>query len=467
MKDARTARRAQLILLAATIVAGLASPGGLMYSLHAGLTSYDSILTNEVARQDEARVVQVTFEQQLQEWKNALVRGADYEAYQQHAKAFHDLETRVRQLAAALQTQLTDEEAAEAIAEFIAAHDAMKAGYATAEAAFVETQGTKPADVDAMVKGQERIPADLIGTVVDRLKTRVTEARDAQAAAVAQTQKVVGGVVVALFAVLSVLSARVTIGIGSSIRSLTDAISDSSDEMRSASQQVSSSAQELSKGAQSQAAAVEETAAAMEEIAATARQNTEHAGRCADLMTATAAGVDHTNSRLAEMLGSMDSIRESSGKVSHIIKTIDEIAFQTNLLALNAAVEAARAGAAGMGFAVVADEVRTLAQRSAEAARGTAALIEESMARAEQGSAKLAQVRDAITAITANSRDVKGLVDGMSIAARQQTDGIEQVRSALTSMERTSHRSAVLAAKVATASDALAAHSDLTRRRAA
>jgi methyl-accepting chemotaxis protein len=466
MKDARTARRTQLILLAATIVAGLGSSGWLMYSLHASLTAYDATVANEVARQDEARVVQVTFEQQLQEWKNALVRGADYEAYQQHAKAFHGLETRVRALAVTLQTQLT-EDAAETIAEFIAAHDAMKAGYATAEAAFVETQGTKPADADAMVKGQERTPADLIDRVVDRLKTRVTEARQAQAAAVAKTQKVVGGVVVALFAVLSVLLARVTIGIGSSIRSLTDAISHRSDEVRSASRQVSSSAQELSKGAQSQAAAVEETAAAMEEIAATARQNTEHAGRCADLMTATATGVDQTNTRLAEMLGSMDSIRESSGKVSHIIKTIDEIAFQTNLLALNAAVEAARAGTAGMGFAVVADEVRTLAQRSAEAARGTAALIEESMARAEQGSTKLALVREAITAITANSRDVKGLVDGMSIAARQQTDGIEQVRSALTSMERTSQRSAALAANVAKASDALAAHSDFTRRRAA
>jgi methyl-accepting chemotaxis protein/methyl-accepting chemotaxis protein-1 (serine sensor receptor) len=231
----------------------------------------------------------------------------------------------------------------------------------------------------------------------------------------------------------------------------------------SASQQVSSSAQELSKGAQSQAAAVEETAAAMEEIAATARQNTEHAARCADLMNETAKGVDQTNARLGEMLGSMDSIRESSGKVSHIIKTIDEIAFQTNLLALNAAVEAARAGAAGMGFAVVADEVRTLAQRSAEAARGTAALIEESIARAEQGSTKLAQVQEAITVITAHAQDVKGLVDGMSIAARQQTDGIEQVRSALTSMEQTSQRTAALAEEAAAASEELAAQSEVAR----
>jgi Methyl-accepting chemotaxis protein (MCP) signalling domain len=56
-------------------------------------------------------------------------------------------------------------------------------------------------------------------------------------------------------------------------------------------------------------------------------------------------------------------ISESSGKISKIVKTIDEIAFQTNILALNASVEAARAGEAGMGFAVVTGEVRNLAQR--------------------------------------------------------------------------------------------------------
>jgi len=466
MKDMKTARRMQLALLSAIVMVGLAASGLLMYSLHRNVTLYDQIFETEVAQQDEARVIQVTFKKQVQEWKNVLLRGADYDAFKKHSEGFHGDEKTVRDLSATLQKDLTDAEAGKLIGEFITAHDAMKSGYGKAEAAFAETQGTKPADADKLVKGQDRAPTDLIDKLVDRLKARATEVREAQAAAVAKEQKITGAVVLVCFAVLSFMLVRVMMGIGTTIRTLAEEMTNGSHEVLSASQQVSSSAQELSRGAQSQAAAVEETAAAMEEIAATARQNTEHAARCADLMTATAKGVDTTNARLADMLGSMNSIRESSGKVSHIIKTIDEIAFQTNLLALNAAVEAARAGAAGMGFAVVADEVRTLAQRSAEAARGTAALIEESIARAEQGSTKLTQVQEAITVITSNAVDVKGLVDGMSIAARQQTDGIEQVRSALTSMEQTSQRTAALAEEAAAASEELAAQSEIGRQSA-
>jgi methyl-accepting chemotaxis protein len=466
MKDMRTARRMQLTLLSAIVIVGLGASVALMYSLHYNASIYDAIFSNEVAQQDAARVIQVTFKKQVQEWKNILLRGSDYEQYQKYSKGFHTEETAVRAAATDLQAKLTDDEAKSVLAEFIAAHDAMKAGYGKAEQSFADDHGTKPAAADALVKGQDRAPTDLIDKLVERLKVRANEVREAQAAAVAREQKIIGIAVLVCFAVLSFLLVRVMMGIGTSIRSLAEEMTNGAHEVMSASQQVSSSAQELSRGAQSQAAAVEETAAAMEEIAATARQNADHASRCADLMTSTTKGVDATNQRLGEMLGSMESIRESSGKISHIIKTIDEIAFQTNLLALNAAVEAARAGAAGMGFAVVADEVRTLAQRSAEAARGTAVLIEESIARAEQGSTKLSQVGEAISAITSHAQDVKGLVDGMSIAARQQTDGIEQVRSALSSMEQTSQRTAALAEEAAAASEELAAQSEVARHSA-
>ena len=99
-----------------------------------------------------------------------------------------------------------------------------------------------------------------------------------------------------------------------------------------------------------------------------------------------------TNVALEQTVGAIAEINASSDKISRIIKVIDEIAFQTNILALNAAVEAARAGEAGMGFGVVADEVRNLAQRCAQAARDTTALIEESVGKARDGKEKVDQV---------------------------------------------------------------------------
>ena len=109
------------------------------------------------------------------------------------------------------------------------------------------------------------------------------------------------------------------------------------------------------------------------------RKNAENSQQAAVFMNAVSQRVAEANTTLADMMTSMQEIGASSGKISKIIKVIDEIAFQTNILALNAAVEAARAGEAGMGFAVVADEVRNLAQRSAQAAKDTASLIEESI----------------------------------------------------------------------------------------
>jgi methyl-accepting chemotaxis protein/methyl-accepting chemotaxis protein-1 (serine sensor receptor) len=136
---------------------------------------------------------------------------------------------------------------------------------------------------------------------------------------------------------------------------------------------------------------------------------------------------------------------------------IDEIAFQTNILALNAAVEAARAGEAGMGFAVVADEVRNLAQRCAQAAKDTAALIEESIVKSNDGKNKVDQVAVAIRAITEESAKVKTLVDEVSLGSQEQTRGIEQVAKALTQMEQVTQQSAANAEESAAAAEELTA----------
>jgi methyl-accepting chemotaxis protein/methyl-accepting chemotaxis protein-1 (serine sensor receptor) len=223
---------------------------------------------------------------------------------------------------------------------------------------------------------------------------------------------------------------------------------------------VSTSAQSLSQGATTQAASLEETSASMEEMASMTRQNAENSQNAAALMSDVDSQVRASNETLAEMVTSMAAIQDSSQQVGRIIKTIDEIAFQTNILALNAAVEAARAGEAGMGFAVVADEVRSLAQRSAQAARDTASLIEASITKTQDGSARVEQVAHAINAITSSVGQVKGLVDEVSLASRQQSQGIDQVAQAIAQMEKVTQTTAATSEESAAASEELSASAD-------
>jgi methyl-accepting chemotaxis protein/methyl-accepting chemotaxis protein-1 (serine sensor receptor) len=170
--------------------------------------------------------------------------------------------------------------------------------------------------------------------------------------------------------------------------------------------------------------------------------------------------VNQANRYLEDMVVSMDLITDSSGKISKIIKVIDEIAFQTNILALNAAVEAARAGEAGMGFAVVADEVRSLAQRSAQAAKDTATLIEDSITRSGEGKVKVDQVALAIRAVTEDSAKVKVMVDEVSLGSEEQSRGIDQIGRAISQMEQVTQTNAASAEESAAAAEELSAQSE-------
>ena len=228
------------------------------------------------------------------------------------------------------------------------------------------------------------------------------------------------------------------------------------------SEQVAAASQGLSQGATEQASSIEETSAAMEEMASMTRKNAENTREASTLVAAVHQRVHDSQDALGDMVQSMSAIQESSQKVSKIIKTIDEIAFQTNILALNAAVEAARAGEAGMGFAVVAEEVRSLAQRSAQAAKDTAGLIEESISRSKIGSTKVEVVATAITGITTAVNRVKGIVDEVAEASQQQTQGLDQVTQALNQMEKVTQTTAATAEESAATSEELHAQAEIT-----
>lgn len=234
---------------------------------------------------------------------------------------------------------------------------------------------------------------------------------------------------------------------------------DGADQVASAAVQVSSASQSLAEGASEQAASLEETSASSKEVSATARANTESCHAAADLVTHAQLQFNAANASLDQMVESMNEISSSGTKISKIIRVIDEIAFQTNILALNAAVEAARAGEAGKGFAVVAEEVRNLAQRSATAARDTAALIEESIATSQDGRAKVDQVAVSIRDLAAESVKIKSLVDQVNAGSEEQTKGVEMIGRSLAQIEQVTQRSAASAQESASAAHELTSHS--------
>jgi len=235
------------------------------------------------------------------------------------------------------------------------------------------------------------------------------------------------------------------------IQRLTLRLSAGASHTATASAQVTSASQTLAEGSSRQAGALEESSASLEEMAGMTRRNAENAQAAKQLANQTRQAADTGTEDMKEMKAAMRAIQASSGEISKIIKTIDEIAFQTNLLALNAAVEAARAGEAGLGFAVVADEVRSLAQRSVQAARETAQKISDATAKSEQGAKISEKVAKSLDEITDKARRVDALIAEIAVASREQSQGIDQVTGAVSDMDNVTQANAATAQQTSAA----------------
>lgn len=246
------------------------------------------------------------------------------------------------------------------------------------------------------------------------------------------------------------------------IRSITRAIThsvasirDGAMQITSASDQVASSSASLAQGASEQASSVEEVSATLEESTAINTQNTDNALQ-ADILAKNANDSARAGYQKGEQLSnSMHAITESAAKISGIIKAIDQIAFQTNLLALNAAVEAARAGEHGLGFAVVADEVRNLAQRAAAAAKETSDIIEEVVEQIKEGNEIALATHTAFQEIVEQSKKVSDLIGEISIAGKEQSEGMAQINQAMGQVDQVTQQVAANSEEAAAAAEEL------------
>jgi len=252
--------------------------------------------------------------------------------------------------------------------------------------------------------------------------------------------------------------AKIKDNLNSAVESLESAllaVADSAGQVGSASSQISEGSQKLAEGASTQASSIEEISASLQEMQAMTGQNADNAGQAKNLAGEAVSSADKGNDAMGKMEQAIAKIKSSSDETSKIVKTIDEIAFQTNLLALNAAVEAARAGDAGKGFAVVAEEVRSLAQRSAEAAKNTAELIDGAVKNAEGGVTITEEVRTILTDIVDGSKKVNDLITEIASASKEQADGIKQITEGVTSMDKVTQENSANSEQSAAAANQL------------
>jgi methyl-accepting chemotaxis protein len=290
---------------------------------------------------------------------------------------------------------------------------------------------------------------------------RMANQREADAAArqVEQAAKTTQISILAGFGIMLVSSLVIAyvINSGSSrtLQAIADQLESGSNQVAAAASQVSSAGAKQADDANEQAASLQETGASIEQMTSMTHRNSENAQKVNELAQQARSAAEKGAAGMRSMSAAMAEIQASSEDIRKIIKSIHEIAFQTNILALNAAVEAARAGQAGLGFAVVADEVRNLAQRASQSASETASKIENAVTKTNQGVEINEQVTASLQDILLKVRQVGEVSAEVANASKEQLEGIQQVNTAISGMDRITQANTASAEESASAAEEL------------
>ncbi|MEY4720819.1 MAG: hypothetical protein RIQ46_544, partial [Pseudomonadota bacterium] len=233
-------------------------------------------------------------------------------------------------------------------------------------------------------------------------------------------------------------------------------VSESANSVSTGAGEIRAASDDLALRNEQQAASLEETAAAMNQVTGIVRDTAKGASDVQRSIAEAHREANEGGQVVRQAIEAMAAIERSSQEIGQIINVIDGIAFQTNLLALNAGVEAARAGDAGKGFAVVANEVRALAQRSADAAKDIKELITASTAQVSGGVGLVGDTGNLLEKIVTRVGEIAEAVTEIARSTENQSVNLQQVNSAVGDMDRMTQQNAAMVEESTAAARSLA-----------
>ncbi|GGA35178.1 methyl-accepting chemotaxis protein [Dyella nitratireducens] len=500
-RDLRIAVRLGLlgiILLTATVIVGFGGWRGLTRTHDLQVRSAETA-AQFAAAVDAARVAQVDFKKQVQEWKDLLLRGADGAAFKKYHDAFiaqsHavdvDLATLKRQMSElGLDTHGVD--------NAMATHTDLGTQYLAAIQHYDAKDEKSVHVVDGLVAGIDRAPTTAIDGLVTGMKheaeaasKRIDEQSSAtfrQAcvllASVVLSAMVAGAILVMLLAysITAPLGRAVKVAeavaegdlstdivaasrdetgkllaalamMNGQLRNVVSVIRTGSTEISASTQQIASGNQDLSRRTSEQAAALEETASSMQQFTHNVNANAMRAHEASRLAKSASDIAHQSGTAMSEAVGAMTQVQNVAGRITDITETMDRIATQTHILALNASVEAARAGEAGKGFNIVAAEVQALARSSRTASSEIRALIEESVTIIGSGTQIIGRAESMVGKLLGSVDDVTDTVESIATLSMEQANGIQQVNRAVRQMDEVTQNNAALVEEAAAAAD--------------
>lgn len=502
-RDLRIAVRLSLLGLIMLIAIALVAIGGWRGLVRTHTLQQDSARTARsfATAVDTARVAQVDFKKQVQNWKDTLLRGNDPAAFTKYHGEFTSQSDRVDADLASLKKQMaTLDLNTRGVDAALATHGELQKRY---EDALQHYDGRKPESVhmvDGLVKGMDRPPTDAIDALVNGMKTAAAAAsrridaqsEDAYRSAGRLLAMVVLCALVSCAVLIWLLAYSITAPIGRAVK-LAEAVAggdlsmqieattrdetgqllaaldrmveqlagvvgtvrNGSNEISASTRQIASGNQDLSARTSEQAAALEETTASMQEFTGSVNANALRAREASQIAASASDIARQSGMAMTEAVNAMARVQGVADRIAEITATMTRIASQTHILALNASVEAARAGEAGKGFSVVASEVQALARSSRSASDEIKALIEESVDIIGGGSRMIGQAESMVGKLLDSVEQVVDTVGAIASQSQEQASGIQQVNRAIGQMDEVTQSNAALVEEAAAAADAV------------